>query len=168
MGKAPKGPPDGKEEGYRHWEKGTAMQQRSFSEICWGQVLALPHTSSGTPDTQLIWATETDAATQPQRLTVRIHESASMTAPDKRCSKEQKTINDCFHFMGTDGLHSAFPHISWYTPPNKPPRQTNPFCCNYLEDSGFQSTSQLYAASPLPYLVCALASSPVKKKNKKE
>lgn len=33
MGEAPKGPPDGKEEGHRRWEKGTAMQQRSFSEI---------------------------------------------------------------------------------------------------------------------------------------
>lgn len=87
-----KGPPDGKEEGHGRWEKGVAMQQRSFSEIPWGQVLALPHTSSGTLDTQLIWATETDAAARPQRLTVRVHKSTPMKAADKGCSKEQKTI----------------------------------------------------------------------------
>lgn len=55
-----KGPPGGKEEGHGRWEKGAAMQQGSFSEIPWGQVLALPHTSSGTLDTQLTWATETE------------------------------------------------------------------------------------------------------------
>ena len=48
-----KGPPDGKEEGRGRWEKGAAMQQRSFPEIPWGQVLALPHTVLGL-DTQLI------------------------------------------------------------------------------------------------------------------
>ena len=73
--------------------------------------------------------------------------------------------------MVPDGLHSAFPYVSWYAPPNEPPRQTNPFSSNYpetegplAEDTGFESAPQLYAASPFPYPVCALASSPGKKK----